>query len=187
MFEDKEAVVTRCEVKVGQKVDTTKVRKMRRKAPQLKWNAVPAARTRKGNHDKESLLATTNKVQPPPAMSAPADSQGCDRPRTESTITPPGSGGPLGPHQKVHAPPGLDYSAGNKQDKAPQTLDDVVRITTGPREARAAGISGTHAIEAPTPNKVSQTAAAALDSRPQHAGEMTVPCVNKVPAPRKDT
>ena len=48
MFEDKEAVVTRCEVKVGQKVDTTKVRKMRRKAPQLKWNAAPAARTRKG-------------------------------------------------------------------------------------------------------------------------------------------
>jgi hypothetical protein len=188
MFEDKEAVVTRCEVKVGQRPDTTNVRKIRRKAPQLKWNAAPAARNRKpeDNQGKENRLATPNKVQPPPAMSAPAYIPGYDRPRTEPTITPPGSGGTLGQHQQVPAPLASDNPAGNKQDETPRNLDDAVRTTTSPLDARAAGTTGTHAIEAPTPNKVGQVAAAA-DSRPQLAGEMTVPCVTKVPAPRKDS
>lgn len=172
IFEDKEAIITTCEVQVRKGIDVSQVKEIRTKAPRLMRITAPAARSNTAKQDKEDPLATSNKVQPPPATRALAGIQGYAQPWPAPKIAPPGSGGQLGQHLQVLSPPAHNNSAVNKKDKTPRGLNEAARTTTSPPETWRTGIKGAYATEAPTPNTAGPAAVAAPAARPQDSGGM---------------
>ena len=188
IFEDKEAIVTTCQpcqVQVRTGIDVSQVRKIRRKAPRLRWLAAPAARSRTATQGKGALLATSKQVKPSPAMSTPADIQGCAQTRPAPENAPPDGVGQFGGRPQVLSPPSHDSSAAKKMDNTPRDLNEAARMTTSPPDTCRTGTKATYAMEASTPNKASPAAAAAYATRPPDSGGKDERHAWEIPAPKK--